>query len=744
MALETGSYINDLVTTNPVAADPKSQGDDHLRLIKTVLKETLNGFTGAILLTATDTGTAAAHVLTPATALLAYTPMLCLLYTPAATNTGAVTVNVSGLGVKSIKTPGGADPTSGDLAAGKPVFMVYDGTNFIAVAGPDVATKAYANALSMAAGNMPVGGTVAQYLRKTSATNYDAGWADFPVSIGAGGQTSTGNVTLTSTSQSAITVTPATPGLYVTLPDATTCAKGTANYCIYNAGDFDYGVKDSAGTQLGWVRARTGAMIGLSDSTSAAGIWAYYGLEKVGVTASFVNTALANMGGTIRRISMDANRTCLLFGGTDCYAIIYDSSTQTWGSPTLIGTMSTTVAFLGILSATDQVLVVSNQTNNTTLTAQTLTISGTSVTVNAAVSVTLAGTVSSGLFGQLIAVGSSFVVSYGRATTTSAIRAISVSGTVPTIGSESVLSGNLATGANLFSSGSVVRTVSASTPGAPLYAKPFTVSGSTLSAGTEANVATTTLSSFRAFLNGNGNIVCQYINTTHFATIFKLTGTTEVASSVSLGTVPSNISTVTDYVAVSSSKTAFIYTDTTAANFWYANILTDTAGTASAGAEISRAMLGAVTALAGLTSSGNIARFALVTQPTSGVAIHITLNCSGASPTLSSAQQITYYTAASVNGGSSYSTPLASDAYGVRQPKQLIAGSRVHLLGTSAMTNDLSLTQNSMLLTRSMPIYEQALNLRGVTGAAANESFIANSANNGFVGFVIQRVEAAA
>lgn len=41
MALESGTYVSDLVPTNPSgAADPKSQGDDHLRLIKSVLKNT--------------------------------------------------------------------------------------------------------------------------------------------------------------------------------------------------------------------------------------------------------------------------------------------------------------------------------------------------------------------------------------------------------------------------------------------------------------------------------------------------------------------------------------------------------------------------------------------------------------------------------------------------------------------------------------------------------------------------------
>ena len=141
MALETGNYINDLVITSPTSTDPKSQGDDHLRLIKTVLKETLNGFTGAILVTATDTGTATGHVLTPSTALVGYTPMLCLLYKAAVTNTGALTVNVSGLGVRSIKTMAGADPTAGDIVAGYPMLLMYDGTNFVTLGGSEFLSK---------------------------------------------------------------------------------------------------------------------------------------------------------------------------------------------------------------------------------------------------------------------------------------------------------------------------------------------------------------------------------------------------------------------------------------------------------------------------------------------------------------------------------------------------------------------------------------------------------------------------
>ena len=48
MALETSTYIDGLVPTNPVATDGLSQSDDHHRLIKSTIKATFPNITGAI------------------------------------------------------------------------------------------------------------------------------------------------------------------------------------------------------------------------------------------------------------------------------------------------------------------------------------------------------------------------------------------------------------------------------------------------------------------------------------------------------------------------------------------------------------------------------------------------------------------------------------------------------------------------------------------------------------------------
>lgn len=54
MALETGTYISDLVATNPTSTDPKSEGDNHLRLIKSTVKATFPNVTGAVTKTHTQ------------------------------------------------------------------------------------------------------------------------------------------------------------------------------------------------------------------------------------------------------------------------------------------------------------------------------------------------------------------------------------------------------------------------------------------------------------------------------------------------------------------------------------------------------------------------------------------------------------------------------------------------------------------------------------------------------------------
>jgi hypothetical protein len=175
MALETGTVIADLTATNPTASDPKSQGDDHLRLLKTVLRQSYAGFTGAVLVTGTDGGAADAYTLTPTTALLAYANKMLVEFTPNATSaTTTPTLNISGLGAKTIISQAGAALAAADLVSGRTYLCAYDGTymRLISVTTAYVdAVRDYATQLAFSAA-LPAqpGGTVPYQLQTLGGT----------------------------------------------------------------------------------------------------------------------------------------------------------------------------------------------------------------------------------------------------------------------------------------------------------------------------------------------------------------------------------------------------------------------------------------------------------------------------------------------------------------------------------------------------------------------------------------------
>jgi len=58
MPLETGTYIDSLNASNPASGDLKSEGDDHLRLIKSTIKSTFPNISGAVTPTHTQLNSA--------------------------------------------------------------------------------------------------------------------------------------------------------------------------------------------------------------------------------------------------------------------------------------------------------------------------------------------------------------------------------------------------------------------------------------------------------------------------------------------------------------------------------------------------------------------------------------------------------------------------------------------------------------------------------------------------------------
>ena len=80
-------------------------------------------------------GTNNAIALTPIVAAQIYDIGVQFRFYAATTSTGAVTVNVSALGAKDLFV-GGSNVGAGDITAGSPYTIEYDGTQFRVVAGP--------------------------------------------------------------------------------------------------------------------------------------------------------------------------------------------------------------------------------------------------------------------------------------------------------------------------------------------------------------------------------------------------------------------------------------------------------------------------------------------------------------------------------------------------------------------------------------------------------------------------------
>jgi hypothetical protein len=77
-----------------------------------------------------DSGAADAYVITPTISVGAYFNGLVVVFKATNSNTKAATINVSGLGVKTIKKRTTLDLQAGDIVTDQWVTLVYDGTNF--------------------------------------------------------------------------------------------------------------------------------------------------------------------------------------------------------------------------------------------------------------------------------------------------------------------------------------------------------------------------------------------------------------------------------------------------------------------------------------------------------------------------------------------------------------------------------------------------------------------------------------
>lgn len=110
MALESGTYINSLNSSNPVATDPLSQTDEHLRLLKSTIKATFPNLTGAVSSTQAELDTKAAITTDGSTPSLATgitgeeVKSLLGVAEPAISTDGSTPSLASGITAEEVKT----------------------------------------------------------------------------------------------------------------------------------------------------------------------------------------------------------------------------------------------------------------------------------------------------------------------------------------------------------------------------------------------------------------------------------------------------------------------------------------------------------------------------------------------------------------------------------------------------------------------------------------------------------------
>ena len=322
------------------------------------------------------------------------------------------------------------------------------------------------------------------------------------------------------------------------------------------------------------------------------------------------------------RITIDSTRELLLFKSTAAIqAVVWNNTTQTFGTAVLVRTVATDAALGGLLVGTDKVLLVSCPNAATTFEAVVLTFASTVITVGTAATATLpeAMTGNDGISGGIshlgVACGSSYVFGMRLASSTRAI-ALTVSGTTPTIGTSLSLA---ASNTGLSSLRGIDTTrlllIYRNGAGTGIICTPLTVSGgTTLTAGTTATITGGAWRYFTALSTGRWAIV--YGNTNTFGAIISVSGTVATASSVQLNAAAD----LSAAAVVKISDQLIVQCTTTAVN-----VLTDASGTATAGAAVTTPAL-----YSGAACCGYGTDYAVF----SGTGTYATVKLSGNNPVL--------------------------------------------------------------------------------------------------------------
>jgi hypothetical protein len=133
MALESATYINGLVETNPTSSDNISDGDNHIRLVKAVVKATFPNVTGAITGTHTQINDSVASVVSATNANTAST----LVKRDASGNfsAGTITAALTGSVTGSLSGNATSSTTAGRWTTARTISLSGDASGSATIRG---------------------------------------------------------------------------------------------------------------------------------------------------------------------------------------------------------------------------------------------------------------------------------------------------------------------------------------------------------------------------------------------------------------------------------------------------------------------------------------------------------------------------------------------------------------------------------------------------------------------------------
>lgn len=321
---------------------------------------------------------------------------------------------------------------------------------------------------------------------------------------------------------------------------------GTNATATPTAGAVAYGT----GTAYAFTSAGTSGQV-LTSNGASAPTW---GSAPAGIAVNprtLLTTKTISYGVTPTRFTGSVNlsaTTQMIFvtDGTSYYASVYDSSTDTMGSPVTVASAGPSgKGGLGIVKLSSTSVLIGYASTSSEFTARVLSVSGTTLTANT--TATVAATCSF-VSGDPVTLGSTYVFSmFYIAGTACNLIAATVSGTTVTLGTASTVSASSNT-----SYAYLPVVAYSSTTGFAMFVnsgtfavnyRGFSVSGTTITLGTTstAGPAGVPINTIAYHTLSNDKVICIFFDNSSFLfSLVSLSGTTPTVSASSPGTFNSN------------------------------------------------------------------------------------------------------------------------------------------------------------------------------------------------------------